>query len=169
MLVTLFYFLYRIGNNLNEILRNRQGLTEVEFLEKYDPSMFERPSVTVDMLIFTVVNEEEENYRKLPEKALKLLAVKRGDHPFNSLLAQVMAEPSREKEALPLHPCSIKLVSFIITNSFTKITSRLQYPRRLQGNHLEPCQRQEQVFRKNSKSSHHFDLIRSINRSNQKL
>jgi len=67
---------------LNEILRNRQGLTEVEFLEKYDPSMFERPSVTVDMLIFTVVDEEEENYRKLPEKALKLLMVKRGDHPF---------------------------------------------------------------------------------------
>ncbi len=67
---------------MNEILRNRQGLTEVEFLEKYDPSMFERPSVTVDMLIFTVVDEEEENYRKLPEKALKLLMVKRGDHPF---------------------------------------------------------------------------------------
>ncbi|RCX12065.1 ADP-ribose pyrophosphatase YjhB (NUDIX family) [Anaerobacterium chartisolvens] len=67
---------------MKEILRNRQGLTEEEFLEKYDASMFERPSVTVDMLIFTVVNEEEENYRKLPEKALKLLMVKRGDHPF---------------------------------------------------------------------------------------
>jgi ADP-ribose pyrophosphatase len=67
---------------LEEILRNRQGLTEEEFLKKYDASMFERPSVTVDMLIFTVVNEEEENYRKLPEKALKLLMVKRGDHPY---------------------------------------------------------------------------------------
>lgn len=67
---------------MKEILRNRQGLTEEEFLKKYDPGMFERPSVTVDMLIFTVVNEEEENYRKLPEKALKLLMIKRGDHPF---------------------------------------------------------------------------------------
>lgn len=67
---------------MKEILRNRQGLTEEEFLEKYDVSMFERPSVTADMLIFTVVNEEEENYRKLPEKSLKLLMVKRGDHPF---------------------------------------------------------------------------------------
>ncbi len=67
---------------MKEIFRNRQGLTEEEFLEKYDASMFERPSVTVDMLIFTVVNKEEENYRKLPEKALKLLMVKRGDHPF---------------------------------------------------------------------------------------
>lgn len=67
---------------MTEILRNRQGLSEEEFLEKYDASMFERPSVTVDMLIFTVVNEDEENYRKLPEKSLKLLMVKRGDHPF---------------------------------------------------------------------------------------
>ncbi|NLD46851.1 MAG: NUDIX hydrolase [Clostridiaceae bacterium] len=67
---------------MERILRNKQGLTEKEFLKKYDASKFERPSVTVDMLIFTVVNEEEENYRKLPEKALKLLMVKRGDHPF---------------------------------------------------------------------------------------
>jgi len=67
---------------VERILRNKQGLTEKEFLKKYDASKFERPSVTVDMLIFTVVNEEEENYRKLPEKALKLLMVKRGDHPF---------------------------------------------------------------------------------------
>lgn len=67
---------------LKEILRNKQGLTEEEFLKKYDANTFERPSVTVDMLIFTVVNEVEENYRKLPEKALKLLMVKRGCHPF---------------------------------------------------------------------------------------
>ncbi len=77
-----FLFEYRAGDNLKEILRNRQGLTEEEFMEKYDVSMYERPSVTVDMLIFTVVNEEEKNYRKLPEKALKILMVKRGDHPF---------------------------------------------------------------------------------------
>lgn len=71
-----------MGDKLKEILRNRQGLTAEEFLEKYDASTFERPSVTVDMLIFTVLNEYEENYRKLPEKTLKLLMVKRGDHPF---------------------------------------------------------------------------------------
>lgn len=71
-----------MGDNLKEILRNKQGVTEEEFLEKYDASMYERPSVTVDMLIFTVTNEMEENYRKLPEKTLKLLMVKRGDHPF---------------------------------------------------------------------------------------
>lgn len=74
--------MYKIGDSLEEILRNREGLTEKEFLEKYDASIFEKPSVTVDMLIFTVVDEEKENYRKLPEKALKLLMVKRGEHPF---------------------------------------------------------------------------------------
>ena len=74
--------MHRIGDDLKEVLKNRQGLTEKEYLEKYDASAFDRPSVTVDMLIFTVVNEEEENYRKLPEKALKLLMVKRGEHPF---------------------------------------------------------------------------------------
>lgn len=67
---------------MGEILRNRQGLTEEEFIKQYDASVFERPSVTVDMLIFTVVNKDEENYRKLPEKTLRILMVKRGDHPF---------------------------------------------------------------------------------------
>lgn len=62
-------------------LKNKQGLTEEQFLAAYDASKFERPSVTVDMLIFTVTDEEKKNYRKLPEKVLKLLMVKRGDHP----------------------------------------------------------------------------------------
>jgi len=39
---------------------NKQGLTEEEFLESYDASKYERPSVTVDMLIFTVTNEKKE-------------------------------------------------------------------------------------------------------------
>lgn len=61
--------------------RNRQGLTEKEFLAAYNPGKYERPSVTVDMLIFTVTNEEKKNYRTLPQKELKLLMIKRGDHP----------------------------------------------------------------------------------------
>lgn len=64
-----------------EPLKDKQGLTEAEFMQRYDVSIFDRPSVTVDMLIFTVVNEEKENYRKLPEKSFKLLMVKRGVHP----------------------------------------------------------------------------------------
>lgn len=65
----------------NKII-NKQGITEEEFLEAYDAGKYERPSVTVDMLIFTVTDEEKKNYRKLPEKVLRLLMVKRGDHPY---------------------------------------------------------------------------------------
>ena len=61
--------------------RNKMGLTEEEFLAQYDSGKYERPSVTVDMLIFTVTDVESDNYRKLPEKALKLLPDQRGDHP----------------------------------------------------------------------------------------
>lgn len=63
-------------------LRDRNGLTEQEFLRHYDAGIYERPSVTVDMLIFTVFDKEQDNYRKLPEKALQLLLIKRGEHPF---------------------------------------------------------------------------------------
>jgi len=64
------------------MLKNRQGITERQFLEQYDASIFERPSVTVDMLIFTVADKEKKNYRKLSEKVLRLLMIKRGDHPY---------------------------------------------------------------------------------------
>ncbi|MFS0557376.1 NUDIX hydrolase [Brevibacillus sp. 179-C9.3 HS] len=61
---------------------NKRGQTEQEYLEAYDVSQFERPSVTVDMLVFTVMDELEENYRKLSPKSLKILLVKRGEHPY---------------------------------------------------------------------------------------
>lgn len=44
--------------------------------------MYERPSVTVDMLIFTVMEREQDNYRKLSEKSLQLLLIQRGEHPY---------------------------------------------------------------------------------------
>ena len=66
----------------NSSLKNKQGQTEAEFLAQYDAGQYERPSVTVDMLVFTVTNEMKESYRKLPEKALKILMVKRGNHPY---------------------------------------------------------------------------------------
>ncbi len=65
----------------NTEVKNKQGLTEKQFLSAYDPSKWERPSMTVDMLIFTVKNEEKKNYRKLSEKVLRLLLIKRADHP----------------------------------------------------------------------------------------
>ena len=47
-------------------------MTEKEFLETYDPGAYEKPSVTADILIFTVNREYQ------PE----LLLIKRGGHPY---------------------------------------------------------------------------------------
>ena len=54
-------------------LRNRDGLTEQEFLAKYSPGDYKRPSVTVDTLILGM----NEDY-----SGMKILLIKRGDHPF---------------------------------------------------------------------------------------
>ncbi len=63
-------------------LVNKDGLTEAEFMSQYRAGDYERPSLATDMAVFTVSSEEEVNYRKLPEKSLKLLMIRRGDHPF---------------------------------------------------------------------------------------
>ena len=63
-------------------LRDRNGLTEAEFLSSYEPGDYVRPSVAADMVIFTVMETEEENYRKLPEKELEVLLIQRGVHPY---------------------------------------------------------------------------------------
>lgn len=66
---------------LNE-LKNKQGLTETEFLKQYDPNKYDKPSVTTDMAIFTVADIEATNNRQSPEKELQVLLVKRNDHPY---------------------------------------------------------------------------------------
>lgn len=55
--------------------KNEEGLTEKEFLAQYRPGDYERPSVTVDMLIFAVDPENAE------EEAL-LLLIRRKNHPY---------------------------------------------------------------------------------------
>ncbi|QQE75785.1 NUDIX hydrolase [Brevibacillus composti] len=61
---------------------SKRTLAEQQFLEEYDVNQYIRPSVSVDMLLFTVVDEETENYRKRSDKALKILLIKRKQHPF---------------------------------------------------------------------------------------
>lgn len=63
-------------------ITNKLGQTEQQFFSEYNANSFEKPSVTVDILVFTVINEDKKNYRQLPEKALRLLMIKRGDHPY---------------------------------------------------------------------------------------
>lgn len=57
-------------------------MTEEEFLKNYDSNQFFKTSVTVDSIIFTIRDVETDNYRKLPEKKLQVLLVKRAEHPY---------------------------------------------------------------------------------------
>ena len=56
--------------------------SEEEFLKDYDSSIYEKLSMTTDILIMSVSTEESENYRKLEEKKFSILLVKRDDYPF---------------------------------------------------------------------------------------
>lgn len=69
-------------NDLREVTRDQNGLTEAEFLASYCPGDYIRPSVAADMVIFTVTENTLQNYRKLPEKHLSVLLVERGGHPY---------------------------------------------------------------------------------------
>lgn len=63
-------------------LRDKNGLTEREFLAQYKAGDYERPSMAADMVIFTVMDTQRENFRKLPEKELRVLLIQRGGHPY---------------------------------------------------------------------------------------
>ena len=53
--------------------RNAKGLTEAEFLAQYNPGNYERPSVTVDMMVL----------RMKPDlSGLQILLIQRKDHPY---------------------------------------------------------------------------------------
>lgn len=56
--------------------------SEEEFLENYDSSKFEKLSMTTDIIIFSVSDRPQENYRKNDEKYMSVLLVKRKDYPY---------------------------------------------------------------------------------------
>ena len=56
--------------------------SEEEFLKNYDPNQYERLSLTTDILIFSVSDGIQDNYRKLNEKYFSVLLVKRDTYPF---------------------------------------------------------------------------------------
>lgn len=56
--------------------------SEEDFLRNYDSSKFEKLSMTADILIFSVSDEIQENYRKLNKKYFSILLVKRDNYPF---------------------------------------------------------------------------------------
>lgn len=59
-----------------------QYKSEKEFLENYDKSKFDLLSLTTDILILSISNEDTNNYRKLSKKYFSVLLVKRKDYPY---------------------------------------------------------------------------------------
>lgn len=55
---------------------------EQEFLKQYDSSLYEKLSMTADILIVSVSSKDVTNYRKNEEKRMSILLVKRKDYPF---------------------------------------------------------------------------------------
>ncbi len=56
--------------------------SEEEFLKNYDSSIFEKLSMTTDIVILSVSDEESNNYRKRSTKKMSVLLIKRQDYPF---------------------------------------------------------------------------------------
>ena len=56
--------------------------TEEEFLKSYDSNMFEKLSMTTDILLISVSDEKQNNYRKTSNKKMSILLVKRDTYPF---------------------------------------------------------------------------------------
>lgn len=68
-------------------MQEKNFKSEEEFLKSYKPGDYERPSVTVDTLVFTVTEKENEDIRKLNKKELKVLLIKRKNYPFQGAWA----------------------------------------------------------------------------------
>lgn len=72
--------------------------SEEEFLKDYNPSEFEQLSMTSDILLLSVSNQKQENYRKRSKKMMSILLVKRNDYPFKDkwCLPGGFLNPSKE-------------------------------------------------------------------------
>lgn len=62
-----------------------QYKSEEEFLKNYNPNQFEKISMTTDILVVSVSDEQVDNYRKTSKKHMSILLVKRNDYPFKDM------------------------------------------------------------------------------------
>lgn len=63
-------------------IKNVDGLTEIEFLSRYNSYEYKNTAVTVDMLLFTLDEIRSDDIKRLSEKKLKIILIKRNNHPF---------------------------------------------------------------------------------------
>ena len=55
---------------------------EEEFLKDYNPNLYEKLSMTSDILLISISDEVTTNYRKNNNKKMSILLVKRNDYPY---------------------------------------------------------------------------------------
>lgn len=56
--------------------------SEEEFLKHYNSDIYEKLSLTADILLVSVSSEDSDNYRKNEEKRMSILLVKRKEYPY---------------------------------------------------------------------------------------
>lgn len=56
--------------------------SEAEFLKDYNPKEYDQLSMTADILLISVSDQEQTNYRKTSKKMMSILLVKRDEYPF---------------------------------------------------------------------------------------
>lgn len=56
-------------------------MTETEFLQNYDITQFDRPSLTTDIVLFALSNDNK-NIRNISIDGLQVLLIKRATHPY---------------------------------------------------------------------------------------
>ena len=69
-------------------MNNNFSQEDKDFLALYSDSEYEKPSVTVDAVIFRLHTKQVDNYRKLPEKKLQVYLTKRNFSPYKNYFIQ---------------------------------------------------------------------------------
>ena len=120
--------------------------SEQEFLSTYRQDDYPRPSLTADIVAFTIRAEESGNYRRNSRHKLSLLLIRRGGHPFKDYWALpggflnpdetieqcALREAEEETSVRPASLMSVGLFSepnrdprgWIISNAFVSIIRR---------------------------------------------
>lgn len=68
-------------------MRYEASEEERKYLENYDISMYDRPSIATDIVVFTVGKEEVENTRQHPKGVLRVLMINRASYPYKNMWA----------------------------------------------------------------------------------
>jgi len=63
----------------------KEYATEAEFLANYNVNKYKQLSLSADILLFSVSEEDNNNYRKNSEKKMSILLIKRHNYPYKDM------------------------------------------------------------------------------------